>query len=61
MKFHNISKEKIEYKNLALLQKFLTERGKILSHRVTGVTSAQQRRLTGAIKQARFLGLLATK
>ena len=58
VKIYNLEKEKIEYKNLSLLQKFLTERGKILSHRVTGVTTAQQRKLTKAIKLARFLGLL---
>ena len=50
--------EKIEYKNLNLLQKYLTDRGKILSRRVTGVSSADQRKLSSAIKRARFLALL---
>lgn len=57
-KFQNLEVDNIDYKNLALLQKFLTDRGKMLSHRVTGVTAAQQRQLASAIKCARFLGLL---
>lgn len=50
--------EKIEYKNLNLLQRFVSDRGKILSSRMSGISAKEQRKLTEAIKQARFLGLL---
>lgn len=49
---------KIDYKDLALLQKYLTDRGKIVSRRISGVTGKQQRNLSLAIKRARYLGLL---
>lgn len=48
----------IDYKDVDLLRKFVTERGKILPRRITGLTSQQQRALTSAIKQARILALL---
>lgn len=48
----------IDYKNLELIKKFLTGRGKMLARRLTGVTSKQQRDITRAIKRARYLGLL---
>ncbi|MDE1920116.1 MAG: 30S ribosomal protein S18 [Candidatus Omnitrophica bacterium] len=48
----------INYKNIAFLQKCLTERGKLLSHRLTGANAAQQRQIGVAVKIARFLGLL---
>ena len=48
----------IDYKEIALLQKFTTDRGKILSRRFTGVSAKNQREIVKAIKQARFLGLL---
>jgi small subunit ribosomal protein S18 len=48
----------ISYKNLAFLQKCLTERGKILSRRLISGTATQQRLLSIAVKRARFLGLL---
>ena len=51
--------EKIEYKNLALLQKYVSDRGKILPRRYTGVSAKDQRKLVHAIKRARFLGLLS--
>ena len=53
-------KEKVEYKNLNLLQKFLSERGKIFPRRLSGISATDQRALTQAIKKARFLGLLST-
>ena len=49
---------KIDYKNLALLQKYLTERGKVLTRRFSNVTAGEQRQLVESIKRARFLGLL---
>ena len=50
----------IDYKNFPLLQKFLNDRGRIVSRRVSGVSSRGQRQLTQAIKQARFLALLTS-
>jgi small subunit ribosomal protein S18 len=52
------SSSQIEYKNLSSIRRFLTDQGKILSRRVTGLNSKQQRELTKAVKQARILGLL---
>ncbi|PZO56054.1 MAG: 30S ribosomal protein S18 [Phormidesmis priestleyi] len=50
--------EKIDYKDVDLLRKYVTERGKILPRRITGLTSKQQRDLTKAIKRARIVALL---
>ncbi|MGB3654699.1 MAG: 30S ribosomal protein S18 [Rivularia sp. (in: cyanobacteria)] len=50
--------EPIDYKDVDLLRKFVTERGKILPRRITGLTSQQQRDLTASIKRARILALL---
>jgi len=48
----------IDYKDTELLRKFVTERGKILPRRITGLTARQQRQLTVAIKRARQLAML---
>ena len=48
----------IDYKDAELLRKFMTERGKILSRRYTGVSSKQQREVKRAIRQARVMGLV---
>lgn len=48
----------IDYKNIDLLEKYLSSRGKILPSRITGVRPTNQRLLAQAIKRARFLGLL---
>lgn len=48
----------IDYKDLELLRKVTTERGKMLPRRITGVTARQQRDLTREIKKARMLALL---
>jgi small subunit ribosomal protein S18 len=48
----------IDYKDTELLKKFITERGKILPRRITGLTAKQQRDLTVAIKRARLLAML---
>ena len=50
----------IDYKNFALLQKYLNDRGKIVPRRISGISSKTQRQLTSAIKKARFLALLTT-
>jgi small subunit ribosomal protein S18 len=51
-------KDPIDYKDVDLLRKFITERGKILPRRITGLTAKQQRQITKAIKRARILALL---
>ena len=48
----------IDYKDVDLLRKFITERGKILPRRITGLTAKQQRDLGIAIKRARVIALL---
>ena len=52
------SGEFIDYKNISLLRRFISEQGKILSRRTNRLTSKQQRLLTLAIKRARILALL---
>jgi small subunit ribosomal protein S18 len=49
--------QKINYKDIDLLALFVTEQGKILPRRATGVTVQQQRKLAKAIKRARILAL----
>ena len=49
---------KIDYKDVKLLQRFISERGKIVPSRITAVSTKKQRELAQAIKRARFLGLL---
>lgn len=50
--------ETIDYKNIALLRKFISEQGKLLPRRVTRLLSKQQRSLTKAVKAARLVALL---
>ena len=49
---------KIDYKDVRLLQGFMSERGKIVPSRITAVSTKKQRELARAIKRARFLALL---
>ena len=49
---------KIDYKDVRLLSRFLSERGKIVPSRITAVSAKKQRELAVAIKRARFLALL---
>ena len=49
---------KIEYMDVKLLQRFLSERGKIVPSRITAVSAKRQRELAQAIKRARHLALL---
>ncbi|MGW1093961.1 30S ribosomal protein S18 [Streptomyces sp. NPDC002596] len=48
----------VDYKNTDLLRKFISDRGKIRSRRVTHVTAQQQRQIAAAIKNAREMALL---
>ena len=48
----------IDYKDTELLKKFITERGKLLPRRMTGLTAKQQRDLTNSVKRARIMALL---
>ena len=49
---------KIDYKDVKLLQRYVSERGKIVPSRITAVSAKKQRELAKAIKRARFLALL---
>ncbi|MDR1365707.1 MAG: 30S ribosomal protein S18 [Holosporales bacterium] len=51
----------IDYKDVKTLQKFTTERGRIIPARVTGVPAKKQREITLAIKRARFLAIMPYK
>ena len=48
----------IDYKDTELLKKFITERGKLLPRRMTGLTARQQRDLTNSVKRARIMALM---
>ncbi|CAH1855174.1 MULTISPECIES: 30S ribosomal protein S18 [Convivina] len=50
--------EYVDYKNTELLERFISERGKILPRRVTGTSAKNQRKVTAAIKRARIMALL---
>ena len=50
--------EHIDFKDVDLLKKFITERGKILPRRITGTSAKYQRKLAIAIKRARHMALL---
>ena len=50
--------EHIDYKDIARLKKFLSERGKILPRRMTGTCAKHQRQITTAVKRARHLAFL---
>ena len=56
--FTGANAPKIDYKDVKLLQRYISERGKIVPSRITAVSQKKQRELAKAIKRARFLGLL---
>src|SRR5471032_305448 len=56
--FTGANAPKIDYKDARLLQRYVSERGKVVPSRITAVSAKKQRELATAIKRARFLGLL---
>ena len=48
----------IDYKNIGLLKKYISENNKILSSKITAVSSGKQKKLTREIKKAKILGLI---
>ncbi|MDH3608737.1 MAG: 30S ribosomal protein S18 [Gammaproteobacteria bacterium] len=50
--------EEVDYKDIAILNDFITETGKIVPSRVTGTKAKYQRQLSTAIKRARYIALL---
>jgi small subunit ribosomal protein S18 len=56
--FSGANAPKIDYKDTKLLQRYISERGKIVPARISAVSTLKQRELAAAIKRARFLGLL---
>ena len=49
---------KIDYKDVKLLSRYISEKGKIIPSRITSVSAKKQRELARAIKRARYIGLL---
>lgn len=49
---------KVDYKNISLLKKYISDNGKILSSKITSVSFSKQKKLTREIKKAKILGLL---
>jgi small subunit ribosomal protein S18 len=56
--FSGANAPKIDYKDVKLLQRYVSERGKIVPSRITAVSAKKQRELAQAIKRARYLALL---
>ena len=56
--FFQEKSEHIDYKDVAKLRKYITEKGKILPRRITGTCAKHQREITTAIKRARQVALL---
>ena len=48
----------VDYKNISLLKKYMSDNGKIMSSKITSVSCSKQKRLTREIKKAKILGLL---
>jgi small subunit ribosomal protein S18 len=55
--FSGANAPKIDYKDVRLLQRYISERGKIVPSRITAVSALKQRELAQAIKRSRVLGL----
>jgi small subunit ribosomal protein S18 len=57
-KYTRINSEEVDYKDLNLLRRFLSDKGKTRGRRVTGLSRAHQRQLSIAVKRAREIALL---
>ena len=57
--FSNENSPKIDYKDIKLLSRFVTEKGKMIPRRITNVSSKKQKKLSKAIKRARYLSLMS--
>ncbi len=57
--FSQPSSPEIDYKDIRLLSRYITEKGKIIPSRITGVSRKKQKELARAIKRARFLSLIS--
>ena len=57
--FSQKNSPKIDYKNIKLLSRYISEKGKITPCRITNVSSKKQKQLAQAIKRARFLSLMS--
>ena len=56
--FSQPNSPKIDYKDIRLLSRYITEKGKIIPSRITGLSKKKQKELSKAIKRARFLSLI---
>ena len=56
--FSGANAPRIDYKDVKLLQRYISERGKIVPSRITAVSALKQRELARAIKRARFIGIM---
>ena len=59
--FSGSKAKKIDYKNPKLLRRYVTEKGRMIPSRITGVSNKKQRELAQAIKRSRFLGIDALR
>ncbi len=57
--FSQLNSPTIDYKDLRLLSRYISEKGKIVPSRITGVSKKKQKELSKAIKRARFLSLMS--
>ena len=57
--FSQLNSPVIDYKDIRLLSRYITEKGKIIPSRITGVSKKKQKELSKAIKRARFLALMS--
>ena len=57
--FSQKNSPRIDYKDVQLLSRYISEKGKIMPSRITNVSSKKQKELSKAIKRARFLGLMS--